>query len=319
MNIPSPEGKLHRPGGSVVQGANPDRTSFASVYTGGKQDERKARGTMKPIHHEADALRKLLYSGMKAYEKNPMQRVPNPVWMQFNDRCQHPIKNAAQLRTLLDYYAHSDDVMVIRYTRDGCVSCNALDKVMEFQCREFKRNATGLHFYDLNAADDPVMVDGMRRFPSLKAFSSGNWQDVEFKPPQEFRDAVLNSVQNEVEERGKTGQPVTALEAEEMYFSVAAPAMMQTVEDSLWAYYNAARVRMHNYWKQVSVRRTWYFRKYIEPSVDTSMSTVMKDASIFGEMKPSEVADAMEKEEIGLMKMAEHAQKLAEMKPPMKY
>jgi hypothetical protein len=281
-----------------------------------KRNSRKA-GSISPSHSDSDKLRKMFYGGLKAYEAKPLDKKPNPVWMTFNDRCQHPITNAKQLRALLDYYSHSDDVMVVSYHRDGCVSCGALDKVMEFTCREFKRHAPGLHFFDLNAGDDPVMVDGMRRFPQLKAFSSGNWQDIEFKPPQDFRDSVLRSVQTEMDERNKRGEPLTALQAEEMYFSVAAPAMAEVIEDSLWGYYNSARVRIHNYWKQLSIRRSWYFKRYIEPTVDKTQSATMRDASIFGEMRASLVPDALVQEQEGLRRLEQRRALLDADKAPM--
>ena len=275
-------------------------------YTGGKLDGKRGGkdGAPNQMHSESDKLRKMFYSGLRAYEKKPLDKSPNPVWLSYNERCQHSVTTAKQLRKLLDYYSHSDEVMVVRYHRDGCVSCNALDKVMEFSCRDFKKHAPGLHFYDINAGDDPAMVEGMRRFPQLKAFNSGNWQDIEFKPPQDFRDSVMRSVSNEVDERAKSGEPVTAIQAEEMYFSVCAPAMSQVIEDALWSYYNGARVRIHNYWKQVSIRRTWYYKKFIEPSVDPSQSAMMRDSSIFGEMRDSEMKNAMEREELDNEEMA---------------
>lgn len=302
-----------------MPGALPPDGRETQVYQGSRYDYRRNSKNFTPSHSDSDKLRKLFYGGMKAYEKKPLDKTPNPVWLNYNDRCQHPITNAKQLRTLLDYYSHTDEVMLIRYHRDGCVSCSALDKVMEYACREFKRHTPGLHFYDLNAGDDAVMVEGMRRFPQLKAFASGNWQDIDFKPPQDFRDSVLHSVQNEVDERQKKGDPLTAMQAEEMYFSVAAPAMWETVEDSIYKYYNTARARIHNYWKQVSLRRSWYFKKYIQPTIDTERSVLMKDSSVFGEMRKSEMSDALVAEEEGLKKMEEYRLQVEADKVPMKH
>jgi hypothetical protein len=124
---------------------------------------------------------------------------------------------------------------------------------------------TKIKFFDVQKEALPQLTTGMLRFPQIKAFSAGQWADIDFKPPQDFREQVYNQVEKEVHMAAKRGQPVTALQAEEMYYSVAGPAVTLILEESLTSFYNRSQVRLHNYWKQVSTRRSWYFKKYIEP------------------------------------------------------
>ena len=216
----------------------------------------------RPIHAQADRLRGLFATG--AHMRQSREEV-NPIWHNFPTRCVQPITTVEEMQQLLKHHSQSDKVMVVRYWQDGCTACNALDKVFEWVCHEQSKKVTNLSFYDVQKEAVPKLSEGMVRFPQVKAFSAGLWADMDFKPPQDFREMIYGRVEKEVHAAAKRGQPISAIAAEEMYFSVAGPAVAQVLEESIMSFYNQAQVRLHNYWKQVSVRRSWYFKKYIEP------------------------------------------------------
>ena len=217
---------------------------------------------LRPIHTSADRLRNLFASNV--HLRKAKEEV-NPMWHTFPERCVQPIQSRAEMEKLLKWHGQSDDVMVVRYWQDGCTACSALDKVFEWQCHESKKFVNKLRFFDVKKEDTPELTKGMVRFPQVKAFSAGQWADIDYKPPQDFREMIYGRVEKEVHRAAKMGTPISAIQAEEMYFSVAGPAVAQVLEESVMTFYNQAQVRLHNYWKQTSTRRSWYFKKYVDP------------------------------------------------------
>ncbi|EPY26168.1 hypothetical protein STCU_06287 [Strigomonas culicis] len=218
-------------------------------------------------------------SGMRTENEKPL----NPLWVTFPTKCVKPITSVEEMREKLDYFARSDDVMVVRYHQDNCTACNALDKVFEVLCHQAVQRTPGLKFYDVNRNALPELTKGLVRYPQIKGFSGGQWTDIEFKPPSQFREELYSDIEREVQARKEEGVPITALQAEEMYFSAAGPAMLEITEENLLLFYRKAQVRLHNYWKQISVRRTWFFRKFIEPQIDETVKDEWRTKSIFGE------------------------------------
>ncbi|AAZ10224.1 cytochrome c oxidase assembly protein, putative [Trypanosoma equiperdum] len=218
-------------------------------------------------------------SGLGANNELPV----NPIWMKFPTRCVKPIHSVEEMREKLHYFSHSDDVMVVRYHQENCTACNALDKTFEFLCHQSADRYPNLKFYEVSKDATPQLTRNLVRYPQVKGFSGGHWTDLEFKPPAEFREELYSGVEREVTRRKREGQPVTALEAEEMYYSSAGPAMAQVLEESVVKFYCKAQARLHNYWKQVSVRRAWFFRKFVEPKVDDQVRDEWRLKSVFGE------------------------------------
>mmetsp|Transcript_47013 Transcript_47013/g.144929 ORF Transcript_47013/g.144929 Transcript_47013/m.144929 type:complete len:345 (-) Transcript_47013:212-1246(-) len=268
---------------------------------------RQANGReLKPIHTSADRLRQMFASNV--HLRKAKEEV-NPMWHNFQERCVTPIESREEMEKLLKWHGQSDDVMVVRYHQEGCTACNALDKVFEYQCHEARKFVTKLRFFDVKKETAPELTKGMVRFPQVKAFSAGQWADIEYKPPQDFREMVYARVEKEVHRAAKTGTPISALQAEEMYFSVAGPAVSQVLEESIMTFYNKSQVRLHNYWKQISQRRSWYFKKYVEPvgksadEIAAEYGTHASDFANFGEATaptvtspsaaPSEVPNAV--------------------------
>lgn len=245
----------------------------------GKRDQR-----FQP-HAHSNHMKMLYVIGTKARERDNHTAI-NPLWQDFPTRCTHAIRSKEDMEKLLKFHANSDDVMIVRYWQTGCTACNALDKAVEYMCHDQAKRTPKLHFFDVQREAVPELTEGMMRFPQVKAFSGGQWADIDFKPPQDFRENVYQAVEREVHERARKGEPVTAVQAEEMYFSIAGPATLQILQDSVTGFYNQAQVRLHNYWKQVSHRRTWYYRKYVADK-DVSGNVVPLqtpgDISIFGE------------------------------------
>ena len=235
-------------------------------------------------YSEASKMRELMmasaYNTMLRSQEKPM---PNPIWMDFADRCQQVVESEEHMRNLLKYHTDSADVMVVRYWQENCTACNALDKVTEFLCREAKRNYPNLRFYQVQKETQPTLVTGMVRFPQMKAFSGGQWADIDHKPPEYHRQETYKRVAQEVQRMSDLGTPIDALQAEEMYFSASGPAIATVVNESVTDFYLKAQARMHNYWKQVSVRRTWFFRKYIEPQAPKGSAEASQYFSVFGE------------------------------------
>lgn len=241
---------------------------------------------LRPIHSMADKMRGLFSYG--AHMRESREEV-NPMWHKFDDRCVQPINSVEEMKALLKYHGQSDAVMFVRYWQEGCTACNALDKVFEWACQEQRRRFTKAKFFDIKKEAVPELCEGMVRYPQVKGFSAGQWGDIDFKPPQDFRETIYARVEKEVHAAAKRGQPVSALQAEEMYFSVAGPAVAQVLEEDIMSFYNKAQVRLHNYWKQVSVRRSWYFKNYVDPVGETQADLAKKlntdpaDWSAFGE------------------------------------
>lgn len=241
---------------------------------------------MEPTHNQADKMRSLFATGSHLREG---REEANPMWHNFPNRCVQPIKSVEEMQRLLKFHGQSDNVMVVRYWQEGCTACNALDKIFEFVCHDQKAKLTKLTFFDVQKEALPELTTGMLRFPQVKGFSAGQWADMDFKPPQDFREEVYSQVEKEVHRAAKRGQPVTALQAEEMYYSVAGPAVTMMLEESIISFYNKSQIRLHNYWKQISVRRSWYFKKYVDPmgpSIDEQAKERgydVGDFSAFGE------------------------------------
>nr|CCD11904.1 unnamed protein product [Trypanosoma congolense IL3000] len=207
----------------------------------------------------------------------------NPIWMKFPTKCVKSVGSVDEMREKLKYFSHSDDVMVVRYHQENCTACNALDKAFEFLCHQSADRLPNLKFYEISKSSTPELTKNLVRYPQVKGYSGGHWTDLEFKPPTEFREELYAGVEREVVRRKREGRPVTALEAEEMYFSAAGPAMTQVLEESITKFYCKAQARLHNYWKQVSVRRAWFFRRFIEPKIDEQIREEWRLKSIFGE------------------------------------
>lgn len=218
-------------------------------------------------------------SGMTTENERPL----NPLWVNFPTKCVKEVGSVEEMQQKLDYFAKSDDVMVVRYTQDNCTACNAVGKVFEVLCQQGSNRTPNLKFYEVNRSAVPELTRGLVRFPQIKGFSGGQWTDIEFKPPTAFRDELYTEVEREVRARKKQGTPVTAIQAEEMYFSAAGPAMLEIMEENVLDFYCKAQVRLHNYWKQVSVRRTWFFKKFMEPNIEESIADEWRTKSVFGE------------------------------------
>ncbi|KEG09384.1 hypothetical protein DQ04_05311030 [Trypanosoma grayi] len=222
-------------------------------------------------------------AGIRSGMSTKNERALNPIWTNFPTRCVKPIRSVEEMREKLQYFSRSNDVMVVRYHQNNCTACNAVDKSFEFLCHQSAERMPNLRFYDVNKDETPELARNLVRFPQVKGYSGGHWTDLEFKPPAAFREELYSAVEHEVEKRKNAGRPVTALEAEEMYFSAAGPSMLEVLEESVVNFYAKSQVRLHNYWKQVSVRRAWFFRKFIEPKVDEQVRDEWRLKSLFGE------------------------------------
>ena len=220
------------------------------------------------IHKEADLFRQHFNNQARLSRAMANGDITphNPIWMNVNPRCQLKIESVEHMKRLLQYYAHSDKVMIVRYHQQGCTACNALDKHIEYICDRAQDYYTGLHFYDIKKEDHEELVEGLTKFPQIKAFGGGQWADIEFKPPRNFREGVYEEIQQQVRRSNEEGNPLTSIEAEEMYFSATGVATFNILQDSIKTFYNKNQVRLHNYWKQVSQRRSWFFRQYVEPA-----------------------------------------------------
>ena len=222
----------------------------------------------KQIHKESDLMQQHFISQAKLARSMAHGDITpfNPIWINVHPRCQMRVESKEHMQRLLQYYAHSDKVMVVRYHQEGCTACNAIDKHLEYICDKAPDNYTGLHFYDIKKEDHPELVEGLTKFPQVKAFSGGIWADMEFKPPRAFREGVYEEIQMQVRQANEQGAPLSSIEAEEMYFSATGVATYNILHDSIKTFYNKQQIRLHNYWKQVSQRRTWFYRRYIEPA-----------------------------------------------------
>ncbi|KAF8282068.1 putative cytochrome c oxidase assembly protein [Trypanosoma cruzi] len=222
-------------------------------------------------------------AGIRSGLSTKNERALNPIWTNFPTKCVKPIRSVEEMREKLQYFTKSDDVMVVRYTQDRCTACNAVDKSFEFLCHQSADRLPNLKFYEINKDEVPELTKNLVRYPQVKGFSGGHWTDLEFKPPADFREELYMAVEREVKRRKDEARPVTALEAEEMYFSAAGPSMLEVLEESIVKFYAKSQVRLHNYWKQVSVRRSWFFKKFIEPKVEERLREEWQMKSLFGE------------------------------------
>ena len=238
---------------------------------------------MRLYQSESHRMKQICLHGATVHTPQPPAVSPNPIWQTFESRCVVPIRSAEEMRKKLQYYTSSDDVMVVRYHQANCTACNAIDKTYEVICHEQKAKLPNLHFYEVSKEDNPELTKGLVRYPQVKAFSGGAWTDLEFKPNETFRSDLFYSIEKEVALQEKLGNPISALQAEEMYFSSAGPAMKQVLEGSIVEFYCRSRTRLHNYWKQVSLRRSWFYTKFIKPNVDEEVTDEWRAASVFGE------------------------------------
>ncbi|KAK7194542.1 cytochrome c oxidase assembly protein [Novymonas esmeraldas] len=222
-------------------------------------------------------------AGIRSELSTGNERAPNPLWTTFPTTCVKPITSVAEMKEKLEYFSKSDDVLVVRYHQNNCTACNAVGKVFEVLCHQSAIRTPGLKFYDVNRDAVPELAVGLVRFPQIKGYSGGQWTDIDFKPPTAFREELYAAIETEVRRLKNQGRPVTALQTEEMYFSGAGPAMLEITEEQLMQFYCKAQVRLHNYWKQVSLRRTWFYRKFIEPEVEERVMDEWRMRSIFGE------------------------------------
>eukprot|EP00759_Apiculatamorpha_spiralis_P000697 PhF_6_TR10275/c0_g1_i1/m.15925 len=233
---------------------------------------------------KADALRSLFRNSCGVWRGQKSDDTPNPILLSFPTKCVRTVPSEYVMRKLLDHYTNSNDVMIVRYTQEKCTACNAIGKIQEYLCHELSGKYSRLHFYEVQKEKLPEATKHMVRFPQLKGFNHGQWVDIDYKPPQEFRDSIFQQVEHHVHMQRKSGRAVTALEAEEMYFSASAPAISLIMEDSITSFYTKTQVRLHNYWKQVSQRRSWFYKKYILSEVDeASKGAFNQDISLFGE------------------------------------
>lgn len=251
----------------------------------GQADVVNRRKEMKLHQSDSHKMKTMLMNGASLRNgSGPQTRPVNPIWSSFPTRCVKKIESTEELKKKLEYFTHSDDVMVVRYHKNGCTACNALDKTFEFLCHESAVPFPKLHFFDINKDETPVeMTKGLVRFPQVKGYSSGQWVDLDFKPSAEYREDLYQDVEREVKARAQDGEPVTAIQAEEMYFSAAGPSMLMVLEENMTRFYMKSQTRLHNYWKQVSVRRSWFYKKFVEPRVDTELREEWRTKSVFGE------------------------------------
>lgn len=222
-------------------------------------------------------------AGIRSGTSQKEQMNMNPIWMDFPTKCAQKVSSADEMRRLLNFHTQSDEVFLVRYHQDGCTACNAVEKAYEFMCHDSKRFFPKLTYYEVSKDECPELTKGMVRFPQVKGFAGGQWHDVDFKPPSEFREKLLRDVENEVQRMANNGIAVTAVQAEEMYFSGAGPAMLLILEESIYEFYTKSQTRLHNYWKQVSVRRSWFYKKHIEPHVNTEVVESAKLKPVFGD------------------------------------
>ena len=227
---------------------------------------------------QADSLRQLWRTSTMIDEEtvNPI----NPLWLQFPTKCTRTVPSEHVMRRLLDHYNTSNDVMVVKYYQERCTACNAIGKIFEFLCHDMAKKYPRLHFYEVQREKVPEATANMVKFPQVKVFSHGQWADVDYKPPQDFRDSVYAQVERHVHQERKAGKPVTAIQAEEMYFSASAPAITTIMEESLTSFYARTQTSMHDYWKQVSLRRSWFFKNYLVDKEQGSSNAVEEAVSM---------------------------------------
>jgi hypothetical protein len=244
----------------------------------------KPAGPLRSYQSESHKMKQMALNGATVHMPQMSDKpTANPIWTNFPTKCVRPIRSVEEMRQKLQYYAHSDEVMLVRYHQSNCTACNAVDKTYEFLCHGHRKSLPNLHYYDVKREDLPELTKGLVRYPQVKGFSGGQWVDLEFKPRQAYRDSLYSKIEKEVESLEELGSPVTAVQAEEMYFSAAGPAMKLELEASIMDFYLKSKRRMHNYWKQVSVRRSWFFTKFVQPRIPEDVAEEWSGASVFGE------------------------------------
>lgn len=270
---------------------NPFPEDVPSPSSSAAPNQRKQRYDEKKFNNEmytteADKMRKLFLSSaaQRPSALNPVSKEAiNPIWMQFPSKCQKQITSADEMRRLLDFHTNSDEVFVVRYHQANCVACNALEKTMEYVCHDSKSRYPKLTFYEVSKEDTPELTKGMVRFPQLKGFSAGQWADIEYKPSHEFREKLQKQVEAEVRRQTDQGAVISALQAQEMYFSAAGPSMAVLCLENVSRFYGSSQARLHNYFKQVSLRRTWFFKKFMLPHIDQDRMDSFQTVSVLGE------------------------------------
>jgi hypothetical protein len=300
MQDREPERPWHKVAGGHTVGHGP-ATSGASGSGGsggaagggkGAATAAKLREKLGMSSTKADKMRTLFMNSSQIYTIRKQEPV-NPIWTNIEPRCTREVKSTAEMKDLLTYYGNTDDVMLVRYGQKGCTACGALDKVFEVMCSEARQRTPGLHFYDVQREAHPELTTGLVRYPQVKAFNGGQWADLDFKPPSTYRESIYAGVEKQVKAAEEEGAPMTAMQAEEMYFSVSGPAIHMVLEDSALKFYNQVQVRVHNYFKQVGTRRAWFFNKYIDAEGTPGTAGQFKGMSVLGEnpAAPGSAAD----------------------------
>ena len=253
----------------VLQGQSKD-IRISSMEVRESQFDRKDLLGDRLAYNDSGKMRVLLLKSMaNTNVKGQFREYPNPLWMKFPHRCQKDVTSEDHMRQLLKYHTTSADALIIKYGKENCIACNAMDKIMEFICHDAAKNYPNTNFYNIQSDKLPTLTEGMVKFPQVKSFGGGIWSDLNFRPSQNFREKMYEEISEEVTRLNRDGQAITAVQAEEMYFSAVAPIMTDVLKESFTKFYIRNRIRMHNYWKQVSVRRSWFYKKYIKPHANT--------------------------------------------------
>ena len=194
----------------------------------------------------------------------------NPLLVDFPTKCVQKVKSDAEARELITKYSKGSEITIVQYSQGNCMSCNAVAKISDFLCHSMTRSYPKLRFLEVNREDAPEITRDMVRFPQVKGYSQGQSTPIDFKPPSEFRDETYARIKKEIEKRKLSGKAISALQAEEMYYSMSAPAMAIILEESICTFYTKTQAVLHNYWGQISKRRSWFYKKFIAPTVEKS-------------------------------------------------
>ena len=222
---------------------------------------------------KADGMRQLYLNSEKLCDPEDLTNsdysrhaaTVNPLLIDFPRQCVQKAKSDEETRELISKYSKGPEIAIVNYTQGNCMSCNALAKISEFLCHSMTKSYPKLRFIEVNREDAPDITRDMVRFPQVKAYSQGESTPIDFKPPSDFRDSTYKRVKHEIERRKETGRAVSALQAEEMYYAMSAPAMTIILEESICTYYLKTQAVLHNYWGQISKRRSWFYKKFIQP------------------------------------------------------
>mmetsp|Transcript_29763 Transcript_29763/g.46020 ORF Transcript_29763/g.46020 Transcript_29763/m.46020 type:complete len:240 (-) Transcript_29763:11-730(-) len=225
-------------------------------------DEQKESDMMRELWNNSLRLSPPGHLTNSDYMRHSMR--VNPLLIDYPRKCVHIAKSDEEASHLLRKYSSGSDVAIVQYTQSNCTSCNALSKISEFLCHNMSKTYPKLRFIEVNSTSAPQMTAEMARFPLLKGYSQGWSLDMDFKPPPDFRDEAQKKIQRKILS-DSDGKLVNALQAEEMYYSVSAPAITVILEESISSFYTKSQADLHNYWGQVSRRRSWFYKKYIAP------------------------------------------------------